>query len=199
MVDGKTFNLLANTKSKAVCGVCQLKPSDMNNIKKVLSQKTDSQYIKHGISNLHCYIRCLEYVLNVSIRMKIGWKKWRIPKEKKPEAKIAETEIRNSLRDKLAIIVNVVKQAMEQRMMATRVADFFQIRKLRQLELDLMKNSLHGCRHFNFGKWSSTHQHGKFQKILSGNIPKTHTIVPLVLFARRCAPTPSSFVGGFRG
>eukprot|EP00733_Pompholyxophrys_punicea_P000623 Pompholyxophrys_punicea_v1_NODE_197_length_2826_cov_3.367737.p1 type:complete len:372 gc:universal NODE_197_length_2826_cov_3.367737:1830-715(-) len=110
MIDGKTFNVLTETKSNAVCGACKIKPSEMNDMKKIQTKATQPDLIKHGISNLHCYIRCLEYVLNVSIRLKIGWLKWKVTKDKKDEAKLAEEEIRKALREKLGILENIVKQ-----------------------------------------------------------------------------------------
>eukprot|EP00733_Pompholyxophrys_punicea_P000751 Pompholyxophrys_punicea_v1_NODE_263_length_2482_cov_7.692466.p1 type:complete len:116 gc:universal NODE_263_length_2482_cov_7.692466:681-334(-) len=82
----------------------------MNNISSLLKKPINKNYLKHGISNLHSYIRCLEYVLNVSIRLKMGYLKWRIVKAKKEEVKEKKNEIRNSLRDILGIIVNMVKQ-----------------------------------------------------------------------------------------
>eukprot|EP00733_Pompholyxophrys_punicea_P000887 Pompholyxophrys_punicea_v1_NODE_351_length_2184_cov_8.490841.p1 type:complete len:410 gc:universal NODE_351_length_2184_cov_8.490841:1595-366(-) len=109
MVDGKTFSILTNTSSNAVCGICKILPKNMNSLGSIFKEKTLSDSLKHGVSNLHAYIRCLEYVLNVSIRNKLKEPKWRITKELKPEAKRIEEEIKQTLREKMGILVNTVK------------------------------------------------------------------------------------------
>eukprot|EP00733_Pompholyxophrys_punicea_P001117 Pompholyxophrys_punicea_v1_NODE_489_length_1855_cov_3.903333.p2 type:complete len:102 gc:universal NODE_489_length_1855_cov_3.903333:854-549(-) len=89
----KRFTVLANSSSDAVCDLCRATPSQMNDYKLVVAKKANPAYLKHGISNLHAYIRCLEYVLNISIRLKINFCQWRVPKQQKPQFKEKELEI----------------------------------------------------------------------------------------------------------
>eukprot|EP00733_Pompholyxophrys_punicea_P001838 Pompholyxophrys_punicea_v1_NODE_1080_length_980_cov_2.245405.p2 type:complete len:120 gc:universal NODE_1080_length_980_cov_2.245405:872-513(-) len=78
-------------------------------LRTILSKPTNKAALKF-VSNLHAYTRCLEYVLNVGIRLKMGFQSWRIPKIRKEQAKEKEKEIQNELRKKMGIIVNMVKQ-----------------------------------------------------------------------------------------
>lgn len=75
MIDGKVCTALSDTVLS--CSTCYLygaKPSEMNNIDKVISRNIDINTCNFGISSLHAKIRCMEFLLHVSYNL--SFKKW---------------------------------------------------------------------------------------------------------------------------
>ena len=71
MFDGKIINALTNTAPSQSCTVCSAKPTEMNNIKLMRSKPVNKEALFLGLSPLHCWIRCFEYILHLGYKMKI--------------------------------------------------------------------------------------------------------------------------------
>lgn len=65
MIDGKICSTLCDTSS-AVCYICGAKPSEMNDLKRVANKIVIEEHLKYGLSSLHAWIRCLEFLLHVA-------------------------------------------------------------------------------------------------------------------------------------
>ena len=76
--DGKVLNVLTETKSSQSCPICGANPKQFLLIKdlKLSGSQPNINAFKYGISPLHAWIRCIEFVLNLSYRLPI--KKWQI-------------------------------------------------------------------------------------------------------------------------
>ena len=70
MLDGKAINALTDTKSTSTCNVCNAKPSEITNLNLVRAKPVSLEYLKYGISILHCYIRTFEFILHISYKLK---------------------------------------------------------------------------------------------------------------------------------
>lgn len=83
MVDGKVTQVLTDTSSGAVCTVCGAKPSEMNNLEKIVSKPDNINAYEYGLSTLHAWIRCMELILHISYNL--SFQKWaaRTPEDKK--------------------------------------------------------------------------------------------------------------------
>lgn len=66
MMDGKTCNVLTDTSSSQACNVCKATSKDLNNLDLFLQKQypTTSSF-KFGISVLHSYLRCFEYLFHI--------------------------------------------------------------------------------------------------------------------------------------
>ena len=69
MLDGKAVNAITDTKSTRSSNVSKAKPSEMNDLTIVRSKCVDINSLKLGLSSLHCWIRCFEYILNLGYIM----------------------------------------------------------------------------------------------------------------------------------
>lgn len=77
MIDGKTRATITNTKSKQRCTVCKATPKEFNNLANMeIRFKPKEGTLKFGISVLHLWIRCFEWLLHLSYRIKI--EKWQL-------------------------------------------------------------------------------------------------------------------------
>lgn len=74
MVDEKVTQVLTDTSSGAVCTVCGVKPSEMNNLEKIESKPDNMNAYEYGLSTLHAWIRCMELILHISYNL--SFKKW---------------------------------------------------------------------------------------------------------------------------
>lgn len=70
MFDGKVTSALTDESSQN-CNVCHAKPSEMNDIDKVLQRTCNTDAYKYGIPVLHANIRFLEYMLSIAWRIKV--------------------------------------------------------------------------------------------------------------------------------
>lgn len=70
MVDGKVINTLSHSSSQ-VCNICKCTPVNMNNLEKVANFKCNNENLKYGLSPLHGWIKCLEYMLYISYKQGI--------------------------------------------------------------------------------------------------------------------------------
>lgn len=83
MIDNKVCNALTETTSAMRCYLCRSTSKDFNDIDKILKQPIIEDHLKFGLSTLHCWIRCFEFLLHLSY--KLGICKWqaRTEEEKK--------------------------------------------------------------------------------------------------------------------
>lgn len=66
LLDGKTCNVLTDTSSSQACNVCKATPKELNNLDLLLQKQYPTSSFKFGISVLHSYLRCYEYLLHIS-------------------------------------------------------------------------------------------------------------------------------------
>ena len=109
MVDNKICNVITNTISAMRCYICNAKPTEMNNLDLVNSKVCNNSNYSFGISSLHAWIRCFEYLLHVAYNM--PFKKWtaNTPQRKKLHNERKE-EIQRKFKDKMGLLVDMVKQ-----------------------------------------------------------------------------------------
>lgn len=84
MIDTKVCNSLTDTTSAMRCYLCNCTSKDFNDIDSMLDKKIVSDHLKFGLSSLHCWIRCFEYILHLSYKLKI--EKWQARTEKEKES-----------------------------------------------------------------------------------------------------------------
>lgn len=75
MIDGKVAQAVTNTASSSNCVICGAKPSEMNDISRLLNRPLNEEALKFGMSTLHARIRFMEYVLHLSYNL--SFKSWR--------------------------------------------------------------------------------------------------------------------------
>lgn len=76
MLDGKVSSTLTESSSMK-CFICGASPKDINNFDLVCKKKIkNEEYLKFGMSSLHAWIRCMEFLLHIAYNLEI--KKWSI-------------------------------------------------------------------------------------------------------------------------
>lgn len=109
MMDGKTCNVLTKTASSQACNICKVTPKDINNLDKVLQRSCDVSAYKYGISILHAYLRCFEYLLHISYKIDI--KQWQARGTAlKDQVKEKKTKITDLFYEKMGLVVDQPKQ-----------------------------------------------------------------------------------------
>lgn len=100
MIDGKICSTLAISQlsSSMVCYICRARLKEMNNLECISKKTADINNYSFGMSSLHAWIKCMEYLLHVAYNLTI--KKWstRNPEEKKEKEERKNTiqrEFRN--------------------------------------------------------------------------------------------------------
>lgn len=68
MMDGKVSSAITDTGA-ANCNICGAKPSEMNDLEKVLTRECKKDVIEMALPVLHLHIRFLEYFLNIAKRL----------------------------------------------------------------------------------------------------------------------------------
>jgi hypothetical protein len=105
MVDGKTLNVLTDNKATLNCFICGSTPTLMNDIDKAKARDIKNvDYLAFGISPLHCWLRCFEFIIHLSYRL--PFKKWQISRQYKEVSMATKIKVQNELRDKLGILVD---------------------------------------------------------------------------------------------
>ena len=111
MLDGKAKNGATDHASTQSCFICQAKPNDFNNLTNFTSGKfsEDLDCLKHGISPLHQWIRCLDAILHLGY--KLGTGRWRMNKALGDESVIQtkKRQIQKELKEKLGLVVDMPK------------------------------------------------------------------------------------------
>lgn len=110
MIAGKICTTLSDvTSSFSSCYLCGAKPSEMNNIDKVIMRDINEKTINFGVSSLHARIRCMEFLLHISYNL--SFKKWSV---RDPDLKKQQNEtqkrIQQEFRKDLGLLVDIVKQ-----------------------------------------------------------------------------------------
>uniref|UniRef100_A0A2S2PVN3 Uncharacterized protein n=1 Tax=Sipha flava TaxID=143950 RepID=A0A2S2PVN3_9HEMI len=128
MIDGKVCNSVSNTSSQTYY-ICGSSPKNMNNIDSIqVKYIENTKHFGFGLSTLHAWIRFLECILHISYRLEI--KAWQI---KSPENKVnfnnRKKMIQNKFKSELGLLVEIVLQEKEQRMMEIQLVDFLKIVK----------------------------------------------------------------------
>lgn len=103
MIDGKVCTALSDIAlSCSTCYLCRAKPSEMNDIDRIISKNIDVNACNFGISRLHTRIRCMEFLLHVSYNL--SFKEWNVhdPAFKKQQRETKE-KIQQEFRRKLGL------------------------------------------------------------------------------------------------
>ena len=109
MIDNKICNILTDTKSSMRCYLCGVTPKEMNNLDLAKKKIVKDEHLSFGLSSLHCWIRCFEYLLHISYRLNI--KCWAVTSDQnKREVEERKKAIQSSFRTKMGLLVDVVKQ-----------------------------------------------------------------------------------------
>ncbi|XP_065678116.1 uncharacterized protein LOC136093124 [Hydra vulgaris] len=108
MFDNKVVSALTETKSTQSCNVCNAKPKEMSYIDLLKAKTENDSALGLGISALHCWIKCLEFILHSSYKIEI--KKYK-PKtiEQKLSVDLKKKEIQVLFRERLSLYVDMPK------------------------------------------------------------------------------------------
>jgi len=106
-IDGKVAQAVTNTASSSNCVICGAKPSEMNNISKLLNRPSNEEALKLGMSTLHARIRFMEYILHLSYNL--SFKSWRTS-ETSIYQRRNKKRIQNQFKKRVGIQVDIVKQ-----------------------------------------------------------------------------------------
>lgn len=109
MFDGKAINAITNNTSTQTCNVCKAKPSEMNDIHCIRQKVVSQEALKLGLSTLHCWIRCFEYLLHLGYKMEIRQFYARSPEEKLSVSN-KKKYIQDRCREELSLLVDIPKQ-----------------------------------------------------------------------------------------
>ncbi|XP_060516945.1 uncharacterized protein LOC132696240 [Cylas formicarius] len=110
MIDGKICNTLTNTSSMC-CYICGAKPKETNILNKIYQKQPDETCYSFGISSLHAWIRCMEWMLHISYNS--DFKRWSCTTTEHKNLKATrKARIQEDLRNELGILVDVVKQGV---------------------------------------------------------------------------------------
>lgn len=108
MIDGKTAQTITGTSSGAVCFICGAKPTEMNNIEKVVERPISNEACKLGISSLHARIKFMECILHIAYNL--PFKKWSTTTdEHKAIRRENKKRIQMEIRDKMGLRVDYVE------------------------------------------------------------------------------------------
>lgn len=77
VIDGKVYSIITGASSQQSCGICGAKPSQLNNIDACKDNIINLPALTHGISPLHMWIRCLEFVLHLGYKNVDGLRKYK--------------------------------------------------------------------------------------------------------------------------
>lgn len=84
MIDTKVCNSLSDTMSAMRCYLCNCTSKSFNDIDKMLNQEFITEHLKFGLSSLHCWIRCFEFLLHLSYKLDI--QKWQARSNEEKES-----------------------------------------------------------------------------------------------------------------
>ncbi|XP_076663948.1 uncharacterized protein LOC143370380 [Andrena cerasifolii] len=108
MVDGKVCSTISATSSMR-CYICEAKPTEMNCLEKVVCKPIKEDLLNFGMSSLHAWIRCMECLLHIAYRL--DFKTWSASTpQRKILMKEKKDEIQKEFRNRLGLIVDMVKQ-----------------------------------------------------------------------------------------
>ena len=108
MYDVKSINNITDTVYTRECYLCDLRNNDLKDIDKTLNTPIRASNLKYGISSLHAWIRCFEYLLNIAYRLSIC--KSIAQKVDKQLLENHKKYIQNQFKVKMNLIVDQPKQ-----------------------------------------------------------------------------------------
>lgn len=112
IIDGKVYNIINNTPSQQRCPICKLTSIQYNNLNLAFSTPiTEQDALKNGMSPLHAYIRCLEFLLNLGYKNDPRVRQWRVTKSSSLGQITADRKkyIQQQIKDNLSLLVDVVR------------------------------------------------------------------------------------------
>lgn len=112
MLDGKCANAVSNNSSTKVCNICGAKPVEMNNLLVVKSLESDQEALELGLSPLHMWIRCFEFILHLSYRL--GFCNWQVRKSNRDHCAMffeKKRFVQQEFKKKLGLIVDMPKDS----------------------------------------------------------------------------------------
>lgn len=110
MIDGKVCYILTGQKASRCCDICMVGPKFINDILKVQNLPYNDKNYMFGFPILHSWIRFMEYVLHLSYNL--GFKKGCANGENKIIQKEKKQQVQQSLKKRLNLTVDVVKQGV---------------------------------------------------------------------------------------
>lgn len=72
MIDGKICNVISSCVSTQSCYLCGAKPSQMNDPANNTCRIVKKEFLSHGLSPLHAWIRRFECLLHKAYRLEVG-------------------------------------------------------------------------------------------------------------------------------
>lgn len=109
MADGKICQYVTETKSAAVCYICGASPKEMNDLEEVKKKDEKIENFKYGLATLHAWIRLMECLIHISYCLPFAKFIARTDEEKILKEN-KKAEIQKLFREKMGLIVDVVKQ-----------------------------------------------------------------------------------------
>eukprot|EP00733_Pompholyxophrys_punicea_P001198 Pompholyxophrys_punicea_v1_NODE_541_length_1718_cov_135.763680.p1 type:complete len:271 gc:universal NODE_541_length_1718_cov_135.763680:1395-583(-) len=106
MIDGKVVSHLTDIHTTN-CTLCGATPSMMNQLEVVKKRPVDLKSFDYGLSSMHLWIRLLDYMWNVAI--KLPFQKGRSNKSIEVALKEREHALQEEMFAKLGLIINVPK------------------------------------------------------------------------------------------
>lgn len=108
MLDGKVAQNLTETPSAATCHLCKAKPTEMNDLNRVLKKDVFEKDYELGLSPLHAKIRFMALILNIAYRLPFC--KWQAStNEQKTQVKITKSRIQQEFRKEMGLIIDKPK------------------------------------------------------------------------------------------
>ena len=109
MMDGKTCNVLTDTVSTQACNICKVTPKYINDLENVTARPCNISAFRFGISVLHSYLRCYEYLLHIAYKMELQL--WQSRGDAAKDAvKDRKNSITNLFYEKMGLVVDQPKQ-----------------------------------------------------------------------------------------
>ena len=109
MLDGKAVNALTDTNSSQSCNICGAKPKEMNNLSIIREKSVNAASLKLGLSPLHCWMRCFEYILHLAYKLENKTFQARSQAAKESVAR-RKLIIQKKFREQLSLVVDTPKQ-----------------------------------------------------------------------------------------
>lgn len=108
MIDGKAANAICNNKASVSCNICGCTPKQMNTAITNDKLEIDENSLGLGLSTLHAWIRCFEFILHIAYRL--DFKEWRMAKKEHKQLGLAQKHrIQEEFRQKLGLLVDIPK------------------------------------------------------------------------------------------
>lgn len=108
LIDGKVLNVLTNTTSNSSCPLCHATQKQFNSALNSPFFKVNDSALQFGLSPLHAWIRCFEFLLHLSYRLQV--KCWQVKGEEgKQSLQLRKYQIQSRFRQSLGLLVDIPK------------------------------------------------------------------------------------------